>query len=80
MVVIFSVFEFSMLAGGRGIHQTWLGKVQHYTGATRLTSRYHLFGPIDPIRYELVFEATKDGSNWHPLLLPFNPNYAIGIL
>ena len=64
VIVAFSVIEFMMLAGGRGIHQTVVGKIQRYTGATRIASRYHLFGPIDPIRYELVIEGTADGGNW----------------
>lgn len=64
VIVTFSIIEFLMLAGGRGIHLTVVGKIERYTGATRIASRYHLFGPIDPLRYELVIEATSDGEHW----------------
>lgn len=70
IIVCFSLIEFMMLAGGRKIGQTTVGKIQQYTGATRIASRYHLFGPIDPIRYELVIEAEVD-STWVVLDFPF---------
>ena len=56
-----------------------MAKVQHYTGATRISSRYHLFGPIDPTRYELVVEATKDGTKWIQLQFPFKADKLVDV-
>ncbi len=64
-VLIFaSIVEFMMLAGGRAAYQTVLAKYDRYIRATHISSKYHLFGPIDPIRYEMVFEASPDGDTW----------------
>jgi len=71
IIIIFSSIEFVMFAGGRGVYDTTLAKIQKYTGATRICSRYHLFGPIDPIRYELVFECKYEGTGWTELEFPY---------
>jgi hypothetical protein len=71
IIVSFSIIEFMMFAGGRGVHSTKLAKVQKYTSATRIASRYHLFGPIDPIRYEMVYECRYGDSSWVVMNLPY---------
>lgn len=71
VVIVFSVIEFVMLAGGQGVHQTVLAKIERYTQATHICSKYHLFGPIDPIRYEMVFEGSADGINWVEYEFPY---------
>ena len=60
-----------MLAGGRKISQTKLGSIQRYSGATHISSRYHLFGPIDSIRYELIVEAQGSNGEWIEMDFPY---------
>ncbi len=71
IVISFSLIEFMMLAGGSKISQTTIGTIQKYTGATKISSRYHLFGPIDPTRYELIIEAQLPNNQWMELDFPF---------
>jgi hypothetical protein len=70
-VILFSIIEFMMFTGGQGIRNTVLADIQRYTGATHISSRYHLFGPIDPTRYELVFQGTMDGEHWKTFNFPY---------
>lgn len=71
VIIVCSIIEFMMLAGGQGVHQTVLAKIERYTRATHIASRYHLFGPIDRIRYEMVFESTADGKTWVEYEFPY---------
>jgi len=71
IVVAFSLIEFTLFAGGRGVHKTMLADIHRYTGITRIASRYHLFGPIDPIRYELVIEGSVHGRQWKAYPFPY---------
>ncbi len=71
VLVICSVIEFVMLAGGQGVQQTRLPKIERYISQFHISSRYHLFGPIDPIRYELSFEGSVDGQNWVEYEFPY---------
>lgn len=71
VIIVFSIIEFMMLAGGRGVGGTVLAKIEKYIGATHISSRYHLFGPIDPTRYEMVFEASADGVTWVEYEFPY---------
>ncbi|MBI4178825.1 lipase maturation factor family protein [bacterium] len=71
VIVVFSLIEFLMLAGGQAIHTTRVGQWGRYIHATHISSRYHLFGPIDPIRYEMVFEASPDFQTWYEYEFPY---------
>lgn len=72
IIFFFSIIEFMMFAGGRGVSETALAKVHKYTSATRISSRYHLFGPIDPIRYEMELECRYDTAGWQVVDFPYN--------
>lgn len=71
VVIACSIIEFMMLAGGQVVGQTVLARIERYTQATHIASKYHLFGPIDPIRYELVYEGTADGEHWVEYEFPY---------
>lgn len=71
IVIVSSLIEFAMLAGGQGVHQTVIPKIERYVRATHISSKYHLFGPIDPTRYEMVFEGSLDHDRWVEYEFPY---------
>ncbi len=72
VIFCFSIIEFMMFAGGRGVYETRLAEVQKFTQSFHIASRYHLFGPIDPIRYEMEVECKYDSTGWKTLEFPYN--------
>jgi len=71
VVIACTIIEFLMLAGGRAIHETEVAKIERYVRATHIASKYHLFGPIDPTRYEMVFEGSPDHQTWFEYEFPY---------
>ncbi len=71
LVVVCSLIEYALFAAGQGAHKTDLPRLHRYTGALRIASRYHLFGPIDPVRYELCYEGSANGKEWAEYPFPY---------